>query len=167
MRVMVMAAAFSVAFLFAPTAFSQSTKAVAGAYAGVAFKQTDASGKTTDVFGPNPRAMMVLTPEGRYSIVVMRGDLPKLASNSRLKGTPEENSAVVAGSIAHFGRYTIDEKDKSITFHVEASTFANWDGATQKRAISVTGDQLTYRVPSPSTGVGTAEVTWKRIKGGH
>lgn len=164
MRVTLLASALSVAFLFAPTAFGQSTKSLAGAYAGMAFKQTDASGKVTDVFGPNPRAMMVLTPDGRYSIVVMRGELPKFASNSRLKGTSEENSAVVAGSIAHFGRYTIDEKDKSITFHVEASTFANWDGGAQKRPFSVKGDELTYKVPSASTGMGSAAVTWKRIK---
>jgi hypothetical protein len=164
MRLTFLAAALSVAFLFAPSAFSQSAKSVAGAYVGVAFKQSDASGKPTDVFGPNPRAMMVLTPDGRYSIVVMRAELPKFASNSRLKGTSEENSAVVSGSIAHFGRYTIDEKDKSITFHVEASTFANWDGGAQKRPFSVKGDELTYKVPTPSTGMGSAEVTWKRMK---
>lgn len=111
--------------------------------------------------------MMVLTPDGRYSIVVMRAGLPKFTSKSRLKGTSEENSAVVAGSIAHFGRYTIDEKDKSITFHVEASTFANWDGEAQKRPFSVKGDELIYKVPSPSTGMGTAEVTWKRMKPGR
>jgi hypothetical protein len=164
MRVTLLAAGFSVAFLFSPTAFAQSAKSLAGAYAGVAFKQTDSSGKTSDVFGPKPRAMMVLTPDGRYSIVVMRDDLPKLASNSRLKGTPEENRAVVAGSIAHFGRYTVDEKAKTITFQVEASTFANWDGQAQKRPFSAKGDELVYKVPAPSTGMGSAEVTWKRLK---
>jgi sugar/nucleoside kinase (ribokinase family) len=164
MRITLLAAGFSVAFLFAPAALGQSAKSVAGAYAGVSFKNIDASGKTSDVFGPNPRAMMVLTPDGRYSIIVMRGELPKLASNSRLKGTPEENQAVVAGSIAHFGRYTVDEKDKSITFQVEASTFANWDGQSQKRPLIGKGDELKYTVPAPSTGMGTAEVTWKRLR---
>ena len=164
MRVTLLAAGFSVAFLFAPAALGQSAKSVAGAYAGVSFKNTDSAGKTSDVFGPNPRAMMVLTPDGRYSIIVMRGDLPKLASKSRLKGTPEENGAVVAGSIAHFGRYTVDEKDKTITFQVEASTFANWDGQPQKRSLSVKGDELKYTVSAPSTGTGSAEVTWKRMK---
>jgi Lipocalin-like domain len=167
MRVMLLAAGFSLAFLFAPTPFAQSTKSLAGAYSGVAFKQTDGSGKISDVFGPNPRAMMVLTADGRYSIIVMREKLPKFASNSRLKATPEENSAVVAGSIAHFGRYSVDEKEKTITFHVESSTFPNWDGAPQKRPFTAKGDELTYRVPVASTGAGSAEITWKRMKPAH
>lgn len=164
MRVRLLAAAGSFILLFAPAAFGQAMNTIAGVYAGVAFKQTDASGKTTDVFGADPRAMMVLTPDGRYSIIVMRGDLPKLASNSRLKGTAEENNAVVAGSIAHFGRYTLNEKDQTITFHVEASTFANWNGMEQKRPLSVSGDELTYRVLAPSTGMGSAQVIWKRMR---
>lgn len=164
MRIALLASGLSLALLFTPVAFSQSMKSVAGVYAGVAFKQTDASGKTTDVFGSDPRAMMVLTPDGRYSIIVMRADLPKLASNSRLKGTAEENNKVVAGSIAHFGRYTLNQKEQTITFHVDASTFANWNGAEQKRPLSMKGDELTYRVLAPSTGGGSAEVIWKRMK---
>lgn len=164
MRIALLASGLSLAVLFTPVALSQSMKSIAGAYAGVAFKQTDASGRTSDVFGSDPRAMMVLTPDGRYSIIVMRADLPKLASNSRLKGTAEENNAVVAGSIAHFGRYTLNQKDQTITFHVDASTFANWNGADQKRPMSIKGDALTYRVLAPSTGGGSAEVTWKRMR---
>ena len=144
-------------------ASAQSAKSLAGAYSGVSFVTTHAAGKTTPTFGENPRAMLVLTPEGRYSIIVMRASLPKFASNTRVKGTPEENKAVVEGSIAHFGRYTIDEKDKSITFHVESSTFPNWDGVPQKRPFTVKGDQLSYKVPSASAG-GSAVATWKRIK---
>jgi hypothetical protein len=143
---------------------AQSAKSLAGTYSGVSFSVTDGAGKTTQIFGENPRAMLVLTPDGRYSSIVMRASLPKFASNSRVKGTPDENQAVVEGSIAHFGRYTIDEKDKSITFHVESSTFPNWDGAPQKRPFTVNGDQFTYTVPTASTGTGSAEVTWKRMR---
>src|ERR671939_476518 len=94
---------------------AQTAKSVAGTYSGVSFVTTDASGMSTPTFGDNPRAMMILTPQGRYSIVVMREDLPKFAANRRVKGTPEEYKAVVEGSIAHFGRYTIDDKGKTIT----------------------------------------------------
>jgi hypothetical protein len=149
----------------APHSLAQSAKSLAGAYSGVSFVTTDAAGKSTPTFGENPRAMLVLTPEGRYSIIVMRASLPKFASNSRVKGTPEETKAVVDGSIAHFGRYTIDEKDKSITFHVESSTFPNWDGVPQKRPFTVKGDEFSYKVPSASAG-GSAVATWKRIKSG-
>jgi hypothetical protein len=157
------ALAFAVPLLGAASiATAQSTKNVAGVYSGVSFVNTDAAGNTTNTFGDNPRAMMVLTPDGRYSIVVMRGDLPKFASSNRAKGTAEENQAVVQGSIAHFGRYTVDDSDQSITFRVESSTFANWDGQPQKRPFTIQGDQLSYRVPAASVG-GTSVVAWKRI----
>jgi hypothetical protein len=94
----------------------------------------------------------------------MRASLPKFASNSRTKGTPEENKAVVEGSLAHFGRYTVDEKDKTITFHVESSTYPNWDGAPQKRPFTVKGDEFTYHVLAVSGGTGSGQVTWKRMK---
>jgi hypothetical protein len=147
----------------APQLHAQSMKSLAGSYSGMSFSVTD-GGKTTQIFGENPRAMMVLTPDGRYSIIVMRASLPKFASNSRVKGTAEEYKAVVDGSIAHFGRYAIDEKEKTITFHVESSTFANWDGQPQKRPFTVKGDEFSYRVPTASTGSGSAQVTWKRMK---
>ena len=90
--------------------------------------------------------------------------LPKFASNNRAKGTAEENQAVVAGSIAHFGKYTVDEKDKYFTFHVETSTYPNWDGTTQKRAFTVSGDELKYTNPVASAGGGRVDLVFKRAK---
>ncbi len=60
-------------------------------------------GKKIEVFGPNPRGTMILTPDGRFAMILMNASLPKFASNSRVKGTAEENKAVVQGSIAYFG----------------------------------------------------------------
>lgn len=148
---------------FAGHAAAQSAKQLAGTYSGVSFTTTDAAGKSTQVFGPNPRAMMILTGDGHYSIIIMRESLPKFASNNRTIATAEENQAVVAGSLGHFGKYTVDETDKSITFHVDSATFANWDKAQQKRPFTLNGDQLSYKVAAAS-GSGTAEVVWKRVK---
>src|SRR5689334_8215852 len=106
---------------------------------------------------------MILTPNGHYSIVITRRALTKIAAGARPKGTPEENKAIVDGSIAHYGRYTIEDGGKSITFHVENSSFASWNGTTQKRALKVSGDTLTYTVTAPSTGSNTPnDVTWRR-----
>ena len=107
---------------------------------------------------------VILTPDGRYSIVLSRAEMPKIASGSRLKATAEENKAVVDGSIAHSGRYTIDEGGRSITFHIETSTFPNWNGTTQKRALKLQGDRLNYTVTQPSAGGAPNDVVWKRVK---
>jgi hypothetical protein len=108
--------------------------------------------------------MMILTADGHYTIVVGRTSLPKIKSGARSKGTAEENKTVVDGSIAHYGKYTIDDGGKAITFHVAMSTFPNWDGQPQKRALKVKGDTLTYTVAAPSNGGPANDVIWKRVK---
>ena len=100
---------------------------------------------------------------GRFSITGLRSDLPKFASNNRMTGTQEENNAIVQGSIAFFGTYTIDEATSVLTLKVEGSTFPNFDGGTQTRILSFTGDEVTYFNPTPSQG-GTAKVTYRRAK---
>jgi len=94
--------------------------------------------------GPNPRASLIFTSNGRYSLYISRASLPKFAAGNREKGTADENKAVVGGVISHIGRYTVDEKDKTFTFHVESSTYPNWDGTAQKRPFTVSGDELKY-----------------------
>ena len=144
-------------------AMAQGAKQLSGAYSGVSFTTTDAAGKTALPFGPTPRAMLILTEDGHYTLIVMRESLPKFASNSRTVATAEENQAVVAGSLGHFGKYTVEDNDRSITFHVDSATFANWDKLPQKRSLAFNGDLLSYKVAAASGG-GTAEVVWRRAK---
>jgi hypothetical protein len=136
------------------SAAAKDAKSVVGTYTIVSVKQ----------FGDNPRGQMTLGSDGRYSIILARATLPKVASGARDTGTAEENKAITGGSIAHFGKYTVDAKDKTITFKVETSTFPNWDSATFKRPFKVSGDQLSYTNNAPSAGGGATEVVWKRVK---
>src|SRR5262245_64984315 len=87
--------------------------------------------------------------------------VPKFASNNRTTGTPEENAAVVKGSIATYGTYSV--ADKNFTLKIEHSTFPNWVGATQPRTITVTGDELKWSNPAGSGG-GVVELVLKRVK---
>ena len=122
-------------------------------------------GKKSDVFGPDPRGLFILTSDGRYTMILMRASLPKFASNSRIMGTDEENQAVVQGSIANFGRYAVEsEKDKTLTLTIEGCTFPNWDGQTQKRIVIVQGDELRVTQHNPAIGGGTNYIVWKRAK---
>ena len=144
-------------------AAAQSAKSLVGIWTLVSADNVDASGNKAPTFGLNPRGSLIFESNGRYSIHNTRASLPKFASDNRLKGTAEENQAIVAGTIAHFGKYTVDEKDKAFTFHIEASTYPNWDGTTQKRPFTVSGDELKYGVAAASGG-GRAELVWKRAK---
>jgi hypothetical protein len=128
----------------------------------------NSTGKRPDgspTWGTNPKGQVIFTTDGRFSLQLMRSDLPKYASNNRLKGTPDELRATVEGLNAYFGRYSVSESDKTLTFHIEGSSFPNWDGTEQKRPIvSLTPDELKYTNPAPSTGGSATELSWRRTK---
>ena len=143
----------------AGSAYGQTAKDIAGTYTLVSF--TNQQGDTKiDTYGPNPKGIMMLDAKGRYVVVLMRPDLPKFASNNRSTGTAEEYKAVALGSFTHFGTYTVAESH--IIFRLEYTTFPNWDGQEQRRALTVTGDELKYVVASSISGIST--LVWKRAK---
>lgn len=129
-------------------------------YVSVDIVQPD--GSRAPLYGPNPQGLAIFDGDGHYILLTARRGLSKFASNDRNKGTPEENKAVVQGSISHFGTYTVNDADRNITFHIEASTFPNWDGIEQKRPVTVTGDELRWTTAASSGG--SAEVVLKRVK---
>jgi len=121
-------------------------------------------GKKTDMYGANPQGQAIFAPNGRFSIMFIRSDIPKFTSSNREAGTPEENKAAVQGGIAYFGTYSVSETDKVITYHLEGSTFPNWRDVDQKRLFKLSGDELTLTNPTPSTGSGTGYSVWKRVR---
>lgn len=142
---------------------AQGAKNLVGAWTVVTNDNIDASGKRTPIFGPDLKGLLIFTADGRYSNMFSRTNLQKFSSENRLKGTAEENQAVVAGSLAHFGKYTANDSDKTFTFHVEASTYPNWVGTDQKRPYTISGDELKFGLAA-ATGGGRAELVFKRVK---
>jgi len=125
--------------------------------------KNEQDGKTTEPLGPNPKGLFIFDRSGRYAMQIYRPDIPKFASNNRSTGTPEENKAVVLGALAHFGTYTVNEKEGSFSVRPEASTYPNWVGIDQKRSFSVSKDELKITNPSGSRG-GTSTLIWKRAR---
>jgi hypothetical protein len=121
-------------------------------------------------FGPNPDGMLMFSPTGRYSAQFGRASLPKIKANDREKATPEESKAITAGTLAHFGSYAVNDADKTLTFHIEASSFPNWSGTKQVRKITaLTDDLLTYNVAAPSArgaggDIAQVELVWRKVK---
>ena len=128
-------------------ALAQTAKELVGTWTVVSGETVRPDGSTAPTFDDNPK--------GRLS----RGDLPKFASNNRTTGTPDENKAVVQGSIATFGTYSVSGNE--LTLKIEHSTFPNWIGADQKRTIAITGDELKWH-NSAGSGGGIVELVLKR-----
>jgi len=141
--------------LSAGIAVAQSAKDLVGSWTVV----------SVDAYGPNPKGSLIFEANSRFSLQLMRADLPKYASNNRTQGTPAEYKATAEGSISYFGTYSVSGTD--LMLHVEGSTFPNWTGTDQKRVnLSVTGDELKYTNPTPSGGPAGAAIplVWKRVK---
>ncbi len=121
-------------------------------------------GKKIEPFGSQPRGSLILTPNGRFSMILMKANLPRFAANNRMQGTAEENQAVVQGSLVYFGTYAVaSEKEHTVNMHVEGSTFPNFTDQDQKRVMIVKGDELHVTSPTSTIG-GVAYVVWKRAK---
>jgi Lipocalin-like domain len=117
----------------------------------------------SSAWGTNPKGLLIFTENGHFSSQIVRSDLPKFASKNRAEGTPEENKAVVQGSIATFGTYTVDEAKKAYTLKYEGSTFPNRVGTEETRPFTIAGDELKVTNPATSVG-GSSEIVYKRAK---
>ena len=143
-----------------PSAGAQTAKDLVGTWSLQSDDTVTSEGRKLQPFGPNPKGTAIFDNVGHFAIVVSRPDLPKFASDNRMKGTPEENEAIVRGSIAFFGTYSV--KNGVIVQHIEGGTWPAWVGTDQKRTItSFAKDQQTWTTV-PSFG-GTSELRWSRV----
>jgi hypothetical protein len=151
--------------LFAASAFGQQQslkEQLVGTWTIVSWEQKKSDGTKLQHFGAKPMGIAFFDAGGRYVITVMRSDRAKHASNALWQGTAEENKATADGTQTYFGTYAVSEADSSIAIHVEASSFPNWNGTSQRRMVAITEDQLTLTVRPPSGE--NVDVVWKRAK---
>jgi hypothetical protein len=162
-----MAAVFGLALLTAQAPGQQKSfkDQLIGVWTLVSVTAERGDGSKAEPFGNDPRGVIVFTPEGYFSLLQSRRELPKIAANDRAKATPEEATAVVEGSIAYYGTYSVNEADKTIAVKIEQSTYANlMGGPEQKRIItSLTADELKFTNPRTPAGV-TLLTAWKRAQ---
>jgi hypothetical protein len=136
---------------------------LAGAWHFVIAEVTAPDGTKSFPFGPKPRGMVIFTPEGDFMQIHIAAEVPKIANGNRLNATPEEYAGIMRGTIAQFGTYTVDEEKKTFTMKFTASTFPNWEGASQTRTIDkLTDEEFINTNPQVGAGRGSAYKLYKR-----
>jgi hypothetical protein len=135
-------------------AAAQAAQDIAGTIVGtwewVAVENTTSDGTLTHPFGPKPGGYLTFDRSGRFFWLITRPGRPKFASGRRDQGSADENKATVQGSLAYAGTYAVDRGD--LIMKIDASTYPNEEGAEQKRAFTLNGDELSWRNPTVSTG---------------
>jgi hypothetical protein len=143
-------------------ASAESGKDLVGAWMTISAISRDGD-KKIEIFGPNPKGIQIFDASGRFAIIAMRNDLPKIASNNRQTSTAEESQRITRGSIAYYGTWTVNDVDKTLTVKIEGDTFPNFVGTAQTRHFEISGDQLTITNPTGASG-GVVTVVLKRAK---
>jgi Lipocalin-like domain len=137
-----------------------------GTWSFVIAEISTADGNKTLPFGDKPKGMLIFTADGHFAQVHVASGLPKIEGGNRLGGTPDQNTAIVHGSLAFFGSYAVDEEKKTVTFRIEASTFPNLEGVSQTRTIdALTADEFRNTNSAAARGVpAIATNLYKRAK---
>jgi len=148
-------------------AFSQQRSLkdqLVGKWTLVSFENTAPDGTKRYLFGENPKGIAIFDTDGRFAQVQVKSDRPKFQANNRLRGTPEENQAALAGAYAAFGTWSVNEAERTLIRHIEGSaSFPNEEGRDSKWFVTLTGDELKASLPAPAAG-GRTELLWKRVK---
>jgi Lipocalin-like domain len=134
-----------------------------GTWTFVVAEVTAPDGKKSFPFGETPKGILIFAPDGHFAQIHVASDAPKIASNNRLTGTPEEYATIMRRSISVFGTYTVDEDKKTVTYKIVSSTFPNWEGISQTRLIETLTD-TEFRNTNPNVGAnrGSATNLYKR-----
>jgi hypothetical protein len=167
MKPTTIAAAMLALALSAAAAAAQPAKSfkdqIVGTWDFVVAEITAPDGKKSFPFGETPKGILIFTADGRFAQIHVAGDLPRIASNNRMTATPEEYAEIMRRSLSLFGTYTVDEANKTVTYHIVSASFPNWQGETQTRAI----DKLTTEEFVNTTSVagrGSASNFYRRVK---
>jgi hypothetical protein len=141
------------------------TEELTGTWTLVSVDNIYPDGSKVHPYGDNPQGLLIFDAQGNYAIQIYKALRTQVASGDKNKSTPEENAAMVQGSNAHFGRYLVDEKSKTIVFNIAHASFPNWEGTVQKRSYTYTGSQIKYVVTHTTQGgqAVIAEVAWRRL----
>ena len=124
---------------------AETTARLIGTYRLLGMEHFTADGEVGMPFGEHPTGLIMYTPEGYMSAILMQGGRPNFAEGDILAGRDDERIAAFASASAYAGRYEV--VGDQIIHHLEATTYPNWSGTDQPRHFELTETHLTLFPP--------------------
>lgn len=144
---------------------SSAPSPLAGTWVLTAADEIQPGGERVPSYGAEPKGLLMIDREGRYSLQIFRTGRHRFASGDKRRGTPEEYVDAVMGMSTHTGRCYIDPRDDTLVFEIELAAYPNWEGTVQRRSYTLSGDHLAYRIPASASGNGTVPISeWRRVR---
>ena len=118
-------------------------------------------------FGRDPEGLLVYTPDGFVSALLMARGRPNLSGNGFTEGTPDQYTSAGKSFIGYTGRYDVDEARLVVT-HLPTIAFApNMIGSIQQRFVDLRGDVLVLtaeHVQAAGVPATKSRLEWVRVK---
>ena len=130
----------------------------------VVSQYVEQNGKKVEIFGKMPNGIITFDLKGYFVGLIQSNKLPKISSNNRMIATAAENRAIFRGSLAYFGKYTVDGKKGEINLHFNGCTYPNWIGMDQTRKFTILGTELDMTIPATTVGPGVGHLVLKRLE---
>ena len=104
-------------------------------------------------YGEDPSGMLMYDSKGYMFAVLMRPGRSRFVSGDPLGGTSEEIKEAFEGFYAYCGTYEVNAEKRTVTHHLKASGFPNWEGTDQLRYFEFSGTRLILKTaPIPALG---------------
>jgi hypothetical protein len=124
-------------------------KELIGVWRLVSCEREMSGGQIDKPLGDRPVGRLIYDAQGRVSLQLMRsGRKVESAKAARTSweaseiATCEEVREMIAGYLAYFGDYEVDEATRTINHHVLGALIPGWVGTTRKRNYELAGDFL-------------------------
>jgi len=139
---------------------SLATVGLAGSWELIGAYREHRDGSRSDDYGVRPRGTLTVSGDGRYALQIYHTERSAFAGDFRT-ADPQEFKRLLLTMSAHFGTVAVEEG--RLVFRISAASNPQWDGAVQRRAYSLVGDVLEWRVPPRPDGDVPISV-WRRIR---
>lgn len=154
----------SMSFCLAAASYCAPARAdspLAGTWTLVAADVQHPDGSRAHDYGADPKGLFMVDAKGNYSLQIFKTEREKFASEDKSRASAAEYKSAVMGSSTHFGTLSVDTDHKTLFFHIQHSSFPNWEGTEQKRSYTLKGNELSYFVsPRPNGDIPIS--VWKR-----
>ena len=162
-KIILLSVALFVSCALLPAHAQDTTAQLYGAWKLVSFKTqiVGDSDPQKDVWGPNPKGMIIFMPNGRMMAMLTAPDRKRPANDA-------ESAALLKSMNAYSGRYTV-EADKFTTVVDIHHNEIYLSQPPQVRYFKLDGDKLTIRVPEQPSAIFpgkrvTSTLEWVREK---
>jgi hypothetical protein len=122
-------------------------------------EQRDPDGAISYPLGEDAVGQIVYEAGGRMSAQLMKKDQARFADADLRNATSAEKSEAWNNYFGYFGTYSLDEREKTVTHHIEGSSFPNLVGEDQQRYYRFEGEQL---VLEANTAWGRMRNVWEK-----